>query len=188
MGPKPSVYKPDPEHASKLSILFLCHRALLGHNLNSSELEFSLTTRNIDWDPAFKNSEVNEPLSSITNSQAFVIWVAFNIKISYVKKRTRYLSKLCFWDGGISLVRVLSKAAHRSNLPERWQMEVSVLFASGKRRIQPQLLHTTLISKPIGSWLLWMPPWKVLMSSQARWGSYGKSPGFVGWGRVSRFK
>lgn len=86
MGPKLSIYEIDPEHASKLSILFPCRSALLGHNLNSFKLKFSLTTRNIDWDPAFKNSKVNEPLCSITNSQAFVIWAAFNIKISYAKK------------------------------------------------------------------------------------------------------
>lgn len=72
-APNPLIYKTDPEYASKLSILFPCHSALLGHSLNSFELKFSLTTRNIHWDPAFKNSKVNEPLHSITNSQAFVI-------------------------------------------------------------------------------------------------------------------
>lgn len=145
MGPKPSIYKTDPEYASKLSILFPCHSALLGHSLNSFELKFSLTTRNIHWDPAFKNSKVNEPLRSITNSQAFVIWAAFSIKISYVKKRTPYLSKLCFWDGRISLVRVHSKAVYTWNLPERWHMKVTVFFESGKGRIQPWLPHTILI-------------------------------------------
>lgn len=96
MGPKPSIYKTDPEYASKLSILFPCHSALLGHSLNSFELKFSLTTRNIPWDPAFKNSKVNEPLCSITNSQAFVIWAAFNIKISYAKKKNTLFVKALF--------------------------------------------------------------------------------------------
>ena len=87
----------DPEHASKLSILFPCHSALLGCNLNSFELKFSLTTRNIDWDPASKNSKVNEPLRSITNSQAF-IWAAFNIKISYtIKEHPICQSSLLRW-------------------------------------------------------------------------------------------